>query len=578
MSMRVSVRSVSLPVQLGRFLLMGMLALVAVSNIVFPIIEQRWQHFLFGEPPIDVTMSSWGQDGLMVTSVLLLFVARALARGKRQAWLLSVLLFTSSLLEALTERAHWFSIAMTSSTLILLLVFAPLFSVRSDTRSFIRGYGTLLLGGICLSSYGVAVHMLARGQMFFSLFSRHDVLVGLRVACFLILWYGVSSVLRPVNVELQLQHQEHLRARLVIRRYGHLALAHFMLSGDKRYFWSETGYSLIAYRVLYGVATVLSDPIGPSEEHASLVSAFLAFCQQQDWSVTFYQASAHMRDLGLPASLHAYKIGEEAVVDVERFTLQGKIGAPIRHAIARAKRGEITVACWHQSELPADVFAQLQYLSAHWMQEQKIQSQFRFSMGSFPESWSPDLLTVVAFGAQGEVQAFLTWTPLYAGDGWALDVMRRVKETVPGTMEYVIAESIAWAKARGYKHMSLGLAPLAGLLTSCAHTTSPSLVERSAAYLHEQGALLGQYRSLYAFKAKFQPEWEERYLLVSERQSLPRILFALAQAHGCGIRYLLHTCGGAIISLWRAFSLWMHELLLLVLFRSSTKVAQRVDD
>ncbi len=553
MSMHIPVRSVPLSAQFGRFLIMILLVLVAISNIVFPIIEQRWQQFMFGEPPIDLTLSGWGQDGLIVTSVLLLFVARALARGKRQAWLLSVMLFAFLLLETLIEKAQWFSIAVTSTMFILLLVFAPFFSVRSDTHSFIRGYGTLLLGVICLSGYGLAVHVLAHGEMLFALFSRHDVLIGLRIVCFLILWYGVSSVLHPVNTGLQAQQQERLRASAVIRRYGRLALAHFTLSGDKRYFWSETERSLIAYRVSHSVATVLSDPIGPAEERECVLRAFLAFCQQQDWSVVFYQASAQLRALGQCQGLYAYKIGEEAVVDVERFTLQGKVGAGVRHAIARAKRGEVTMACWHQNALPVDVFAQLQQLSARWMQEQKIQGQYRFSMGSFPESWSPDLLTVVAFGAQGEVQAFLTWTPLYAGNGWALDVMRRANETVPGTMEYVIAESIAWAKARGYQRMSLGLAPLAGLLTSSTQTqsASPSIIERGAAYLHEQGALLGQYRSLYAFKAKFQPEWEERYLLFSERQALPRMLFALAQVHGCGIRYLLLSCGVVVSSLWQ---------------------------
>jgi phosphatidylglycerol lysyltransferase len=128
---------------------------------------------------------------------------------------------------------------------------------------------------------------------------------------------------------------------------------------------------------------------------------------------------------------------------------------------------------------------------------------------------------------------------MYKGEGWALDVMRRGKETVPGTMEFLIAEAVAWAKVHGYRQMSLGLAPLAGLVPSTPSLPSSSFVERSAAYLHQRGVLLGQYRSLYAFKAKFQPRWEERYLIVSERQSLPQVLLALARVHGYDIRYML---------------------------------------
>lgn len=547
MFLHIDNRTATFPISVGRWLMTLILLLVAISNIAFPLIAQHWRQFATGEPPIDLTASGWGQDGLIVVCILLLFVARALARGKRQAWLLSIMLFAFSLLDTLIEKAHWFSIATTSIILVLLLICAPIFSVRSDTHSFMRGYGALFLSAICLSTYGAAIHLLARGQLFLSLLSRHDVLLGLRVLCFLALWYGVIAVLRPVDVRRHTRLQERLRARTLICRYGKLALAHFTLSHDKRYFWSETGNALIAYRVAQNVALVLSDPIGPEEEQQAILAAFLAFCHQQDWRVVFYQASSHLRSLVQAYGLHTYKIGEEAVVEIDRFTLQGKCGADVRHAIARARRGDVTIACWQGMMLPENLFAQLQHLSARWMKAQNIQGQYGFSMGNFPEDWSPELLTAVAFGPQGEVQAFLTWTPMYAGEGWALDNMRRAKETVPGTMEYLLAESIAWAKARGYKYMSLGLAPLAGLATTTLH--SSSLVERSAAYLHQQGALLGQYRSLYAFKTKFQPRWEDRYLIVDERQSFPRILLALAQVHGCGTSSILRTLWSSAHSL-----------------------------
>ena len=146
---------------------------------------------------------------------------------------------------------------------------------------------------------------------------------------------------------------------------------------------------------------------------------------------------------------------------------------------------------------------------------------------------------------QKEVEAFLTWTPLYAGNGWALDTMRRGEGTPSGAMELLITHAIEWARAHGYAHMSLGLAPLVGLAEEelvdvpcnswqSSSLRSSSLVERGAAFLHQRGILLGKYRSLYFFKAKFQPTWEPRYLIVSERPALLRILLALARAHGSG--------------------------------------------
>jgi phosphatidylglycerol lysyltransferase len=520
-------------------LLTLVLLVVTLSNILVPFLQQRWQRLSVGDPPIDLNMLGWGQGGWIVASLLLLFIGRAMARGKRQAWFLTVALFTFSLLDTVLEHSHWISIVLTCSVLVLLLIFAPLFSIRSDTGSFIRGYGALAFSGICISGYEAALYLLEQGRVSSLFFTRGDVLMVLRILCFLVLWYGVTAVLRPVHLRSYLQQQDQLQTKTVAHRYGYQALVHFALSADKRHFWSHSGRSFIAYRVVAGIALALGDPIGPQDEHELVLRNFFAFCQQQDWRVVFYQASSQTLLLCQTCGLHSYKIGEEACIDVADFTLQGKRGAAVRHAIARAQRAGVTVHCWHGQQIPEELFADMKRLSSVWMQERKIQVQLGFSMGRFPMDWSSELLTVTALGAGGEVQAFLTWTPMYKGEGWALDVMRRGKETAPGTMEFLIAEAVAWAKAHGYRQMSLGLAPLAGLVRATPSSPSSSFVERSAAYLHQRGVLLGQYRSLYAFKAKFQPRWEERYLIVSERQSLPQVLLALARVHGCGIRYML---------------------------------------
>src|SRR5262249_44827491 len=231
---------------------------------------------------------------------------------------------------------------------------------------------------------------------------------------------------------------------------------------------------------------------------------------------------------------------------------QGKIGAAVRHAVARAKRGGISIRCWQGEVIPESVFAGMKRISAAWLHAHHSRNQMGFSMGRFPVDWSSDLLTTAALGSDGEVQAFVTWTPLYAGDGWTLDTIRRAAETVPGTMEYLIAASVDWAQTRGYRHMSLSLAPLAGLSNELKELTaappprrwrissSARLLQRTVAYLHRRGLLLGNYRSLSFFKQKFQPVWEPRYLVVEDLSALPRVLHALASVHGMSWRTMLY--------------------------------------
>ncbi len=534
----------------GRRVLALIIVAIAISNIVTVIVEVPWDTIIVMQPFFDLGGIIWERASVLVTGVLLLLIARALARGKRQAWWLVLGLFISSFLGAVVSKSDRGTILLALSLLIFLLVMAPLFPTRSDARALVRGYITLALGiGVIAGHIAMSHVWLTADQGLLAL--RNVILFALHLLTFLVLGYGVIEVLRPVRSTRSHLRQERTRVYEVVRRYGKLATAHFALGRDKSYFWSETGRTTMAYRVVNGTALALGDPIGPEEEHKLLLQAFLAFCHRQDWHVAWYQASEYTRRLGQELGLPSFKVGEEATIDVGTFTLQGKRGAPVRHAVTRAGREGLSAHCWQAESIPEAVFAGMQHISTEWLAKRNAKTQMGFSMGRFPSDWSQELLTVVALDAEGHTQAFLTWTPLYAGNGWALDIMRRGEKAPPGTMELLIASSIEWAKARGYGKMSLGLAPLAGLggealaatrdATGCEQSVkSSSRLERSAAFLHRRGIVLDTYRSLYAFKAKFQPAWEPRYLIVSEGQALPRILLALAWVHGTGWRSMLH--------------------------------------
>ncbi len=551
----------------GRGIFALIIATTAIANIITARVELPWNTVVFTEPLFDMGGFAWERDGLIVCGLLLLVIARALLRGKRQAWLLSVGLLAFSLLSAVISKSDRSAILLALCLLILLLLLAPVFTTHSDKRSLARGYSALGLSACSLWSYGLISTFWNPGIVPLLLILRSDMLFLLHLLTLLVLGYGVFEVLRPVRLRYSHRHNERPRVYEVIRRYGRLATVHFTLGRDKSYFWSETKRTILAYRVAHGVAIVLGDPIGPEEEHEGVLWAFLAFCTRQDWSVALYQASESMYCLCQRNGLHAFKIGEEAIVEVGAFTFAGKHGAPVRHAMARARRGNVSIQCWQGERLPSDVFADMERVSAEWLREHGATSQMGFSMGHFPADWSPDIMTVVAFDAQSNVQAFLTWTPLYAVNGWALDIMRRGKETVPGTMELLIVSSIEWARVRGYSRMSLGLIPLVNsgeyseeraydMHTREHVRTLRPFWERSAIFLHHRGMVLRSYRSLYAFKAKFHPIWEPRYLIVSDKYAMPFILLALVRIHSRGWR---STLKGAGEKMFGAFKLSMSK-------------------
>jgi len=489
---------------------------------------------------VDLDELAWGRAGAIALGLLLLLVARALARGKRQGWLLSLVMLSISLVGALAEHAHPRSLMLILAPLTALLALGPTFSRRSDRVSSMRGYLALALGGWLTWAHAFLNHVLKVGNVALQL-PPWIILFPLRILTYTLLAVGLWQLLRPVLRERANARGERERAVAVVRRYGLLSTAYFALGEDKRYVWSDSGQTLLPYRIVGSVALALSDPIGPVEEHAQTMEKFIAYCRRQDWAIGVYQASPAACLLGRRQGLWGFKIGEDALVDLRRFTLTGKVGAPVRHSIARARRGGLSVRMFQGERLPDDVIAGMERVSTTWLRQREIGGQFGFSMGRFPSDWSPEMLTAVALESNGAVQAFVTWTPLYAARGWSLDLIRRDADAVPGAMELLIAESFAWASARGCERMSLGLLPLAGLdaeTRALEGMPAPpeALIERGAAYLHRRGVFLSSYTSLRHFKEKFHPTWEARYLLLGEASAAPQVLLALAQAMGSGWR------------------------------------------
>jgi phosphatidylglycerol lysyltransferase len=544
------------------------LVLAAITNII-PISSNHPSLVtVFLDHGLDLDQLATGRPGAIVIALVLLPVARALLRGKRHAWLLAVALCAFSFASTRLSHEDRSYTLLVFGLLLSLLLLAPLFPTRSDPRSLLRGYAMLAASLACLLGHGL-VHLLQHqtilvaGQL---LHFKPGVLLffaqtALQILAFLFLGSGVLEVLRPVLRARRIHRAEIARARKIVEQYGTRTMAHFTLLGtDKSYFWSSTEASFLAYRLSLGVALVLGDPIGPKEELEPLLLAFSAYCLRQDWKFAIYQASPWLLKVARNFNLSAYKVGEEAIVPVAYFTTKGKAGAAVRHSIARAQRDGVTVRCLWGVPLSDGIEAGMKRITSAWMALQNTRTQMGFSMGQFPADWSPQLLTAVAFNREGEVQAFITWTPLYAGNGWSLDNMRRLPDATPGIMEMLISASIDWARERGYVTMSLGLAPLAGLdnslevdlrdaataeleVTTSVMFGPPSWLERSVAFLYKHKILLGSYASLQFFKSKFNPIWESRYLIVRDTSALPVILVALAQAHGYTWRAVLQESG-----------------------------------
>lgn len=305
--------------------------------------------------------------------------------------------------------------------------------------------------------------------------------------------------------------------------YGYNSVAPFALDQNKQIFFSSTGKAFISYVLQRDVALVIGDPIGPTGELSLVLAEFLAFWRVRHKAVAFWQTREELLDLYRSQGLHALKIGEDTIIDVQNFTLKGGKMANVRSCVRRGEKSGLRVVFYEGEVSSVCHREQMARISQAWL-VRKGGREMGFSMSHFEPA--AGRLTALAVDPQDNVQAFITFLPIYGRNGWGLDLLRRSEHAVPGTMELLLVCSLEQFKERGNAMMSLGLAPLGN-----DNQSQLSLLGRCSSLLLRHSSTLQQFQSLTAFKRKFQPTWENRYLIFSHPAKLLQIGFALHAAH-----------------------------------------------
>ncbi|GAC1565404.1 MAG: hypothetical protein NVS3B14_02990 [Ktedonobacteraceae bacterium] len=509
---------------------------------------------IFPRPNWDMLLGAWPYDVhhgvyklIIIVGFFLLMLSYGLARGKKGVWRVAVVLLSlSAVLHVLGGQI--LTTISAAALLILLVACSRCFQAKSDPPSVRRGTVALFVGlGIVLlyTLYGVFalydqfesvidrigiekvlirlltnthLHLTPGTQAFF--FGR-----AIPLLCLSVVLYGIAMMLRPVAVALFPTEQQRQDVATLARHYGRSSISYFALEPGKSYFFTASGRSVVCYVLEGNVAVVAGDPVGPEEEMLPAIQQFMAFCQEQDWRVVFWQVRDVLVELYRTAGLHVMKIGEDAVISTRTFTLAGKAMANVRSSARRADKEGIRVVSWRGSVQDAGQLAQMEEISRNWL-ARKGSAEMGFSMGRFDAHGDDEQVYALAVDEANRVHAFVTFVPIYARNGWGLDLMRRAEQAAPGAMERLLACSIEQMGKEGADTVSLGLAPLSDV--NCADHT---FLETSIDFLTQHFGNPRKNRSLFNFKKKFQPCWESRYLVYSSTLTLPKVGWALYRAH-----------------------------------------------
>ncbi len=280
------------------------------------------------------------------------------------------------------------------------------------------------------------------------------------------------------------------------------------LTGDKSLMFSEAGDGFIMFGVQGRSWITLRGPVGPKVAAERLVWAFADAARAAGGRPVFYQLGEEHLPLMLDLGLALHKLGEEAVVRLEHFSLTGPDAKKLRTTHARALRDGLAFDRLYPPHSDA-LMAELGAISGDWLTSRKAREK-RFSVGQFGHDWV-NRWPVAIVRHQGRIVAFATILSTPSRMEAAVDLMRHRASAGGNVMEFLFIELMLALKADGYQRFSLGMAPLAGLEAR----RGAKLWTRFGATIFQHGGHFYNFAGLRAFKAKFNPDWHPRYLAVT---------------------------------------------------------------
>jgi phosphatidylglycerol lysyltransferase len=304
------------------------------------------------------------------------------------------------------------------------------------------------------------------------------------------------------------------------------------LLGDKALLFSASGRSFIMYGVEGRSWVALGDPIGEPAEFPELVWKFRDQCDDfAAWPV-FYQAEPSLLTLYVDIGLTMLKLGEEARVDLGRFSMESAQAKKLRYTIRRSEKDGLAFECVPKGETLA-LMPELRRISDEWIRMKHTREK-GFSLGYFDPGYV-SRFPVGLIRKEGRILAFATLLTGADKAELSIDLMRHVRSEAKDVMELLFIRLMLWGKAEGYGWFNLGMAPLAGL----DNRPLAPLWNRVGSAIFRHGEHFYNFQGLRRWKDQFNPVWEPRYLAAPSGLALPRILANISTLISGGVRGLL---------------------------------------
>jgi len=515
------------------------LGIINIISVLTPAISERLDLLKEFLPAQAIHTSNY----LVLTAGLLLLVTAAfLLKGLRAAWWFALVLSLISLVGHLTKAIDF------EESIIALMAIGILIGTRKEyyvkTNPKLRNVGlqTSILTAVATLIYGIVGFYFLNKRHFnidFSIWQSvgytiqnyflissetlvptsafaRKFLLSINISGFISIAFLIYTFVRTYVPHENISEDERDLANSLLKEHGNSALDYFKTSADKLIFFSESNKAFVAYRISGNFAVVLEDPVAENpEEMKNCISEFDRYCYESGMKSIYYRVPEENLEIYKQLRKKNLFLGQEGVVDMTTFKLEGGAKKPMRNAINKViDRG--FKATIHEAPVKDGVLQKIKSVSDEWLNDME-RSEIIFSQGMFDWAELKQQTIITVENSEEKIVAFLNVIPDYAKDEATYDLIRKTKDAPNGVMDFILVELFKYLRSQQITYVNLGFAPMSGL--DDPHT----FPEKSMKFAYEKIRSFSHYKGLREYKEKFDPVWHNKYLIYQHDYELLQV-------------------------------------------------------
>lgn len=483
---------------------------------------------------------------VILFGLILCIVSIYLWRGVRSAWWIAIVFSALSIFGHISKAIDYEEASLAAFAFFSLLISRKEYILRPDKDFTRKGLFNFSIVFVSVLVYGVIGFyfldkrhfnidfdfknsVLSTFRLFF-LFDNGDLVPHTHFANYFIysiytlsittILFAVYTVVKPYITKPNVMPADLEKANFLIAKYGNSALDYYKTYRDKLIFFPSQTDGFLSFRTSSVFAVVLEKPVCETMRDAAIIiQEFEAWCTKNGFKPIYYRVSEADLPLYKQLNKKTLKIGQEAIVNLEEFSLSGKDMKPMRNAINKVAASGFEFKVY-QPPIKEGVIQKLKQVSDEWLLEDG-RNEMVFASGVFNPSELRNQTVFAVENSEEKIVAFANLIPNFVKEEATYDLIRKSGDAPNGVVDFLLVSMFTYFKNEGYKRVNMGLAPMSGM------EKTDNIAERTIKLAYENIRQFGHYKGLREYKEKFSPTWENKYLAYNNDYNLLQIPKAL---------------------------------------------------